>query len=268
MINSALIGGITPFNPSGLIGGGGDDPPIDTIGKEMQALYKRKLKYDNKTAKQLMKDVATKTGVNPAMLFSSSFQEGMNKFVNNPDEIEKTLQKDGWYNKDFPISGYQTYGLDTFGSRADEFMKKGYLPADFKSRYNAYEVENDHMKKDPKTGKWVPDPQVVMTADFKTNEDALMAKAAFFRAEADSVKDYAKQRGITLDDDSLNYFTLASYNSGIDNTKGMLDEYAKAKDKKRYIKEGLTKYKQTHKNISPRLANMLVAKKLLDEMDE
>lgn len=258
MINNSLIA------PNVLIGGG-DDPPDNPMAKEMRILYKKGFKYDNKPAYQVTRNAALKSGIDPALLFASSFQEGMNKAIAKPDETEKYLQEKGWFNKDFPVSGYDFYGLDTFGSRADDFIKKGYLPSDFKNRYTNVEMENDHMKKDPKTGKMIPDPQVVMSADFKTNEDALMAKAAFLRAESDSVKDYAKKKGIPLDDDSLNYFTLASYNAGFHNAQAMLDEFAKAKDKKKFLKEGLTSRKGVHKNISPRLQNMLLAKQLLSE---
>lgn len=243
----------------------GIDPPENQMAKEMRILYKKNLKYDNRPAYQVARDVAKKTGVNPSLLFSSSFQEGFNKAIAKPDETEKYLQEKGWFNKDFPVSGYDLYGLDTFGSRADEFIKKGYLPADFKNRYSTVELENDHMKKDPKTGKMIPDPQVVLSADFKTNEDALMAKAAFLRAEADTVKNYATEKGIPLDDDSLNYFTLASYNAGFGNAKSMLDEFATATDKKKFIKEGLTSRKGVHKNILPRLENIPIATELLSE---
>lgn len=244
---------------------GGIDPPESQMAKEMRILYKKNLKYDNRPAYQVAREVAQKAGVNPSLLFSSSFQEGFNKAIAKPDETEKYLQEKGWFNKDFPVSGYDLYGLDTFGSRADEFIQKGYLPADFKSRYNVVELENDHMKKDPKTGKMIPDPQVVLSADFKTNQDALMAKAAFLRAESDAVKDYAKQKGIELDDDAANYFTLASYNGGFGNAKKMLDEYSESQDKQKFIKEGLTSRKGVHKNIFTRLENMTVAKSLLEE---
>lgn len=261
--NNSITGGV-PLNP---FIGGGEDPPDTPMGKEMRILYNRGFKYDNKPAAGVVKSAAMRTGINPALLFSSAFQEGMNKALAKPDETETYLRGKGWFNKDYPVSGYDLYGLDTFGSRADEFINKGYLPADFKNRYTTVEMENDHMKKDPKTGKMIPDPQVVLSADFKDNESALMAKSAFLRAEMDSVQDAAKKRGIKLDDDSLNYFTLASYNAGLSNAEAMLDEYASAKDKKKFIKEGLTKRKGIHKNISPRLQNMKLAKQLLNEKE-
>jgi len=262
--------------------GGIDDPKkkkVPTKAEEMKVLYKKPFKYDNKPAHELTRTVAEKMGVDPSMLFSSAFQEGLNQYLSNPDAVEKTMQKEGWYNKDYPVSGYETYGLDTFGSRFDEFVQKGYLPPEFKDQFNIVHATNDHMKGvvdpitkkaviDPKTGKqkMIDDPQPIVTADFKTNEAALMAKAAFIKAEQESVKNYAKQKGVELSPDEINYFTLASYNSGFrpKGAQGMMDEYLTTKDKQGYLKKGSANrgWQNIHQNVAPRLETMKVVNQL------
>lgn len=248
----------------------GDDPKDpNPFAKEMRVLFNRKFKYDNKTPKDVITSVAKKTGVNPYLLFSSSFQEGMNKALAKPDENENYLKSKGWFNEQFPVSGYDVYGLDTFGGRFDEFVKKGYLPAEFKDRFTPIDIENDHMKsvKDPVTGKIsrVPDPQLVKSADFKSHEDALMAKAAYLRSATDSVKNYAAKKGITLDENAANYFTLAAYNSGEGNAFKMLDKYKLSSDKKSFIEKGDPSWQRVHVNVAPRMQNMIVAQELLNQ---
>jgi len=253
--------------------GGIDDPkkkkPVPTMADEMKVLYKKPFKYDNKSALDITRNVAAKTGIDPSILYSSAFQEGMNKVLANPDEVEKTLQKGGWFNKDYPVSGYESYGLDTFGQRFDEFVQKGYLPPEFKDQFTPINIFNDHVKqvKNPKTGKieMVDDPQAVVSADFKNNEAALMAKSAFIRSGQDAVKNYAKQKGVTLDNDTLNYFTLAAYNSGEGNAMKMFDKYVSSKDKKEFIEKGDANWQSVHKNISPRMQNAKVVNQLFAE---
>lgn len=76
---------------------------------------------------------------------------------------------------------------------------------------------------------------------------------------------YAKKKGITLDPETRNYFTLAAYNGGEGNAKMMLDEYAQDADQKTYASSGRTKRKGVHTNITPRLKRMQIANQLLNE---
>jgi hypothetical protein len=226
-------------------------------GAEMKVLYNKPMRYDNKTSVDIIKSVAQKSGLDPALLYSSAFQEGMNKQIAKPDETEAYLKKKGSFNPEYPVSGYDAYGLDNIGSRVDEFINKGYLPSDFKNNMKAWEGTNDHMKK--VNGKMVADPQKIVSADFKNNESALMAKSAFMRAGADDVDAYAKQKGVTLDPDAKKYFMLAAYNSSPKGWQSMMNEYAAAKDKKAFIEKGLTAHKDIHGHIAPRMQSMSVA---------
>lgn len=257
---SGIMGGIT-----GAVGGGEKKKKGDPIEDEMRLGYKKKFAYDDKNVNEVVSGVAKRSGVNPAMLFTSSFQEGMNKQIFKREETEKNLKDKGWFNEQFPVSGYDFYGLDTFGDKFEGLVKKGYLTEDFNKNFSKVQIENDHMKKDPKTGKMIPDPQLVTSADFKTNESALMAKAAMLRDIQDTVGSLAKDRGIELDEDAANYFTLVGYNAGEENAGKMLDKYASAKDKKSFIEKGDANWQSVHKNVSPRMSRMKLAAQLLSE---
>lgn len=245
-----LFGSVKNGIITGLVGGGGDPNP--TV-KEMRQLYKKNVRFDNRPAIEIARSAAQKGGVNPSLLFSSAFGEGYNKAIAKPDEVSEAYlnaQKAGLDTKSFPVDGFYNYGVDRFGDNYSQLKK--YLPAGFEQRFKTYGAKNEKGEN-------------INTAAFRTNEDALIAKSAMLRKEADSVDAYAKQKGVKLDDEAKNYFTLASYNGGFGNAKIMLDEYSKAKDKSKFIKQGETTRKGVHKNISTRLQNMAEAQKLFDE---
>lgn len=228
-------------------------PPEDGVTKEMRLLSGRKMNYDNNTPLQIIKNASAQTKINPALLYSSAFQEGMNKAIVHPDEVSEAYLNAKVDSKKFPVDGFYNYGLDTFGGNMDKLKK--YLPEGFSSKVQTYKAKNEK-------GEWVT------TAAFQNNQDALTAKAAMMQDSIDSIKDYAKKKNITLDDKAINYFTLAAYNGGLGNARAMLDEYSKQKDKQGYIDKGLTSKKQIHKNISPRLQRMELADKLLKNTNE
>lgn len=235
--------------------GGGDHPdpkPKYNAADEMKTLSGKPLKYDNnRNAIDITREVAQKTGVNPAFLFSSAFQEGMNKAIAKPDDISE-----GYFNakvdKNFPVDGFYNYGLDTFGGRFKDLVKKGYLPQDFASRFTPYPAYNE--KKEP-----------ITTAAFRTNADALTAKAAMLKDGMDTVNSYAQQHNIPLDDKARQYFTLALFNGGPGNAQKMMNEYANAKDKNSFIDKGQTTRKGVHVNIAPRMQNMATAAQFFNQ---
>ncbi len=232
------------------------DDKKDIISDEMKILYKKNLPFDNKSAKDVVKSAATKMGVSPSMLFSSAFQEGMNKAIARPDETSEAYynaSKSGLDTKKYPVDGLYNYGLDTFGQRLDEY--KNDLPKDFDQRYKVYNAKNE--KNEP-----------IKTAAFMTNEDALIAKAAMLKGAGRTIDTMAEKRGLTLDQKARDYFTMAVYNGGEGNAQIMLDEYQKAKDKGAFIDQGLTSRKGVHTNIVPRLSRLKLADQLLSEKDE
>lgn len=228
----------------------------DVMSDEMKILYKKNLPYDNKSAKDVVNSAATKVGVNPSMLFSSAFQEGMNKAIARPDDISEAYYNAGQKGLDtkaYPVDGMYNYGLDTFGQRLDEY--KNDLPKDFEQRYKIYDAKNEK-------------GEAIKTAAFRTNEDALIAKGAMLKGAGRNVDSLAAKLGIPLDEKARNYFTMATYNGGEGNAKIMMNEYAKAKDKNAFIDQGLTSRQGVHKNIAPRIARMQLANQLLTEKDQ
>lgn len=240
-----------PNVKGGLLGGmglGGDDP----MGKEMRALYNKPLMYDNNQPAHIVaSNAAKKVGINPALFFSSAFQEGFNKAIAKPDEASEAYSN-AKIGSDFPVDGFFNYGLDTIGTRLPELIKKGYLPVDFGSKMKTYDAFNEKKEK-------------VSTAAFRNNEDALTAKAAFMRDAQDKVSEWARKKGATLDEDAMNYFTIAAYNSGEGNAQKMFDKYLSAKDKKAWIEKGDSQWQKVHKNLSPRMKNIKLANELLSE---
>lgn len=247
---------------SGMSGGisslfGGDDPkkkkPYD-FDAELKGAYKNKMKYDaGRTAKDVLLSAAKRGKINPSFLLSSAWQEGMNKAVLDPDAVSEAYENAAQKDKDlysYPIDGFFNYGVDTFGNNYEKLKK--YLPEGFDQRFKFYDAKNEKN-------------QSVKTAAFRTNEDALVAKSAFLNMEMDAINEYAKQKGVTLDDKAKQYFTLASFNGGPGHARTMLNEYAKSADKNKFIDEGLTSLKGVHKNISPRMKRMQLADELLAE---
>lgn len=154
-----------------------------------------------KPYKELVMENATKQGLSPEILFSSLNEEGVRQMV-----------RDNEYSGDdkYPISGFAHFGLDTFGDAYPALVKKGYLPEGMD--YSAQLGTNEKGQK-------------VHTANFKTVDDAIAAKAAMMRDVKDQVDDYAKKRGYNLSDKSKQFFMLAAYNGGIGNARKMLDSY-------------------------------------------
>lgn len=221
---------------------------------ELKTLSTKKL--DGTSSFQLVKKAADQVKINPSLLYSSAYVEGMNQnlvdtrpaqsqaYVNAMKGVytdfsgKRTLGKQDKINDQlYPVDGYSAYGLDTFGQRFDEFVKKGYLPAEFKDQFIPYTASNEKEK--------------VTTAAFKSNEAALMAKAAYLRSTQDDALNYAKKKNYQLDPEAQDFFTMAYYNSPGSAPK-MMDEYMSAKDKKAYLQKGLTKYKSVWNNIHQR----------------
>jgi len=222
-------------------------PPEYDFVSEMKKYGNALMYYDgNKPLSRLIKEATVFTGIKPSLLYSSAWIEGMNKLAAAKPNEDPEQRTENWYDlweKDkswaaYPIDGYSSYGLDTFGNKYNDLKK--YLPVGFESKFRTFDIVNEL-------------GQDVKTAAFKTNKDALIAKAAMLKYEEDNVLNYAKKMGIELDEDAKDYFVMASYNSGFGNGRKMLDEYKNAVDKKRFIDNGETRLKAVHKNVSRRM---------------
>lgn len=250
------------YDDGGVVDGGGDPKPkkkaYDWAG-EMKT-FTQKYKLDGQNPIQLAQGAAKTTGVDPAMLYSSAYVEGLNKQMQKgmySGAYDNALE--GYYTdstgkkrlgnqpkiseKDYPVDGFGAYGLDTFGGRFEEFVKKGYLPKEFKDQFIPYTATNEHN-------------QQVQSAAFKNNQAALTAKAAYLRAIQDDVDGYFKKNKVQLDPRHRAYLTMATYNGTTKSSRGLWAEYLAAKDKNAFIDQGQTKYQQLHQNVYPRLQLM------------
>lgn len=229
------------------------DPDEDFI----RQVYGHKLNYDNKPISEIIKSVSRQTSINPALLFSSALQEGMNYAVTRPDEVSDAYVTATEHNEidesKYPVDGFYNYGLDRFGDNYQRLKK--YLPEGFDQKFKVFKAKNE---KD----------EDINTAAFDTNESALIAKTAMLKDAQAQIEDYAKKKGITIPDEDKYYFVLAAYNSGVGKGKTILDEYAKSKDKRKFLDEGLTTKKQVHANISPRLKRMKWLTQLFSETNQ
>lgn len=239
----------TPLLAQNLWSGGGPGDPVLGKGEKdlISKLLGSKMKFDDRTAREVIDSVSKKSGLPSDFLAASALQEGMNKSISDPDAVSEAYIKAGIGN-DFPIDGFYNYGLDTFTDAFPRLVKKGYLPQDF--TYKPYQAFNE---KD----------NLVNTAAFKNNEDALYAKAAYLRDMMDGVKQSAQKKGVKLNDRELQYFTMAAYNGGPGAANEMLDEMLEQKkDAAGYIKSGSVKKSKVHKNIVPRMQKMEYLKTL------
>jgi hypothetical protein len=225
------------------------DPEEDLIRK----MYQQKLRFDNRPVYDVVKSASMKGGIDPSLLFSSAFQEGMNLAISKPDEISQSYIDAKVDESKFPVDGFYNYGLDWFGG--DYQRLKKYLPEGFDQRFTMFKAKNEQ-------GKEVP------SAAFIDNESALIAKAAVIRDVQDQLNSYAKKKGIKIDPADMNYFTLVAYNGGVGNGKTILDEYAASKDKRKFIDEGQTTKKELHKNVSPRLKRLQFLTQLMSEQNK
>jgi hypothetical protein len=162
------------------------------------------------TSKNLAVKYFGKLGIDPALGYASAMEEGMSGMY--PD---KNHQVDDSGDAKFPVSGYNSFGLDTFSDAFPALVKKGYLSPDFQKNFSKLSIparEGDNK---------VP----VNTANFKDVDSALQAKAAMMKMEYDDIDSYAKQRKITLSPKARDFFALADYNGGEGTGHQMINDY-------------------------------------------
>lgn len=220
----------------------------------MKGLLRDELPIDNVNVTELINTVASTTGINPSFLAANMFQEGLGNMIrwkrgkekamqNSPNLDFEATNKLGEY-EDYPVEGYNFYGLDTFGSKYEDLVKKGLLSKEFGEKFTTKTVGNEKR-------------QEVTTADFKTNKDAMTAKAAMIKDLVGEVESYASKKGIKLDQRAKDYFVMSAYNGGLGNARKMMNELASSKaTPSEFISKGMTSLKQIHKNVMPRFDKM------------
>lgn len=170
------------------------------------------------TAKNISTHVAGKYGIDPALLYSSAMEEGMSGLFKGPDGKDTKNRKPGDFgyqdnfgDKEFPINGDWSFGVNTFSQQFPDLVKKGYLPAEFASNFRGAKNEGQFNKN-----------------NFKTADAALQAKAAILKSNYDEADTYAKKKGIVLSPKARDFFALVNYNGGSGTGKKMMDDYSSA----------------------------------------
>lgn len=154
---------------------------------------------------------AKKVGLDPALLYSSSMEEGVSGLF--PDEKGLYGLPEHDENPDYPIDGYANFGLDNFHGNFKEMVKRGYLPKDLD--YKPFPTKNEQGAK-------------VVSALFKNPEDAMQAKAAYVRMEQDNLDDWAKKQGdVKLSPAARQFFTLIAFNGGPGRAHVLINYYKK-----------------------------------------
>lgn len=249
--------------------------PYITGGREQWGEYldTKSLPFSGHTVKQAIYNAANTTKLNPQLLYASAMEEGLREGIDQPDAVSeayleaigekanpKGQKKQSFDPNQFPIDGFRTYGLDTFGDQYENLQKKGYLPKDFDKRFTKFKAVNEIEEKKQKAGK---EFNYVNSAAFKTEDDALIAKAAMLRNTRDNLNNYTKKINTPLTDKQRDFFTLVGYNAGEGNMQKMIKSY---KDKG-YLKDDKflddtsfkpSSYGQPYTYAQRRLQNMQV----------
>lgn len=193
------------------------------------------------SAKNMSVKAASKYGLDPALLYSSAMEEGMSGLY-----ADKNGKVDFSGDDKHPISGYQSFGLDTFSDKFPDLVKKGLLPANFAGKFvKSVEV--------PKSGD---NSKAVNSANFVDTDSALQAKAAMVKDSQNQAEAYAAKNGITLSPKAKEFFALAAYNGGSGNMRKIMQNYNKAgalKDDNFIAHPPNQDYKTIHENVSRRI---------------
>src|SRR5690554_1717939 len=114
--------------------------PYVTGGREQWGEYleTKKLPFSGHGVKQAIYNAATTTKINPDLLYASAMEEGLREGIDDPNSVseaylenigeipdDKGVKKQKFDPKQFPIDGFRTYGLDTFGDQYESLKKKG-----------------------------------------------------------------------------------------------------------------------------------------------
>ena len=161
------------------------------------------------TMKESSTQAASKLGLDPALLYASTMEEGASgRFPGKDNAVDESGSEK------YPVDGFHNYGLDNFHDNYKTMVQRGYLPKDFDYEKS---VNTNESKKQ------------VNSANFKTDDDAMMAKAAYIRMEQDNLENWAKKEGggVELSPQAKQFFTLIAFNGGPGRAHTLINYYKK-----------------------------------------
>jgi hypothetical protein len=166
--------------------------------------------HDKIPIKQAAINAVKKYGMDPALFYASAMEEGVSGM------FKKGYEGEGFFNSssydDFPVSGFAGVGLDHFSSVYPGLVKKGYLPADFDKKFKPTVMTNEKGEE-------------THSGDFRSVEDAMLAKGAMAKDSEDQIVNFAKRKNIQLSPAAKDFFTYINYNAGEGNAQKMLMDY-------------------------------------------
>lgn len=154
-----------------------------------------------KTYRQIFNEIGEEYGIPSEVLFASTAEEGLRDYIRSPFDTKDKVYK---------VSGFENFGLDRFAENFPLLVKKGLLEKDFDFKESIHKNEKGTS---------------VKSADFKSVEDAIRAKAANMVYVSDKVVEFADKNNISISDNALDFFMLVAYNAGLTNALNMLNEY-------------------------------------------
>lgn len=153
---------------------------------------------------------ATKAlGLDPNLFWASAAEEGATGLVPDKKGNVNTDEKIDVDSK-YGVSGYANFGVDHFHDDFKELVKRGYLPKDFDYEKSQHTNENG---------------EKVNSANFKTVQDALQAKAAYIRMHQDDLSRWSKDNNVNLSPAAKQFFTYMSYNGGPGTAHKLINYY-------------------------------------------
>ena len=155
---------------------------------------------------EITKRLAKEYNINPGLLFTTMAGEGL---LDNAIKAGKKVNNYGEY------SGIASMGLDTAGTVIPVLQKKGLLPKDlYYEKQNAWDNENG---------------EEVISANFKTFEDAYRVQAAYLSDINQDFTEYAEKNNITIPSGKAkDFFLSVGYNAGKGNMHEMASSYNKS----------------------------------------
>jgi hypothetical protein len=168
------------------------------------------------TSGNLAIKIGNQFGIDPALLHASAMEEGMSELFKDKSGLDTKHRKPtdfgymgNYGDKDFPINGPNSMGMSNFSDWFPELVEGGYLPKSFQDRFRGKKRAGEYGEN-----------------NFKTLDDALMAKAAMMKYGYDYVEKLAAQKQIQLSPAAKDFFMLAFFNGGKGGVLRRLSPYA------------------------------------------
>lgn len=171
---------------------------------------------NNPKFKKRVKQEAERLNIDPNLLWTNFMEEGAYTFF----RIQEDLNEEGVNWEDSMYSStpveFMYAGLDTVGSRLDDFVERGYISEDLANQYENNETYNERGEKVSSATSNKPKEEAML--------DAVTLQAAEIKDRQRKFTEKAEQIGYDLSNNDINYLTYLSYNAGAGAANEVLEE--------------------------------------------